>query len=204
MPVDLGVAGGRLAGALQRGEQPGRVGGDEEPRIVQETGELAGVGGVPGQLAVQVGVGGRPVAGAVGVACHGVEQALVDGLRGADRPRMLLVAFAEPVGQGLVVEPVVGGLAGDDGFDEVVGGGVQQRGDVAGGVAAARPGQRGRQPRPEPGVVEGKAVAAGVGQRAEQIFDAVLLGLVADAGEVLVHGRRRPSSGTAASRGRAG
>ena len=117
---------------------------------------------------------------------------------------MLLVAFAEPVGQGLVVEPVVGGLAGDDGFDEVVGGGVQQRGDVADGVAAARPGQRGRQPRPQPGVVEGKAVAAGVGQRAEQIFDAVLLGLVADAGQVLVHGRRRPSSGTAASRGRAG
>ena len=37
MPVDLGVAGGRLAGALQRGEQPGRVGGDEEPRIVKES-----------------------------------------------------------------------------------------------------------------------------------------------------------------------
>ena len=128
MPVNLRVTGERLAGALQRGEQPGRVGGDKEPRIVKETGELTGVGGVPGQLAVQVRVGGRPVAGAVGAACHGVEQALVDGLRGTDRPRMLLVAFAEPVRQGLVVEPVVGGLAGDDGFDEVVGGGVQQRG----------------------------------------------------------------------------
>ena len=124
MPVDLRVAGGRLAGTLQRSKQPGRVGTDEKPRIVEETGELTRVGGIPGQLAVQVGVGGRPVAGAVGVACHGAEQALVDGLRGADRPRTLLVAFAEPVGQGLVVEPVVGGLAGDDGFDEVVGGGV--------------------------------------------------------------------------------
>ena len=66
MPVDLGVAGGRLAGALQRGEQPGRVSRDEKPRIVEETGELADVGGVSGQLAVQVGVGGLPVTGAVG------------------------------------------------------------------------------------------------------------------------------------------
>ena len=86
-----------------------------------------------------------------------------------------------------MVEPVVGGLAGDDGFDEVVSGGIQQRGDVADGVPAARPGQRGRQQRPQPGVIEREAVAAGVGQRAEQIFDAVLLGLVADTGEVLVH-----------------
>ena len=114
-----------------------RIGRGQEPRILKEAGELAGIGGVSGQLAAQVGVGGRPVAGAVGVARHGAEQALVDGLRGADRPRMLLVTFAEPVGQGLVVEPVVGGLPGDDGFDEVVGCGVQQRGDVAGGVAAA-------------------------------------------------------------------
>jgi hypothetical protein len=98
MPVDLGVPGGRLAGTLQRGEQTGRVGCDKEPWIVNETGQMAGVGGVSGQLAAQVRVGGRPVAGAVRAACHGVEQALVDGLRGADRPRMLLVAFAEPVG----------------------------------------------------------------------------------------------------------
>ena len=59
----------------------------------------------------------RPVAGAIGMACHGVEQALVNELRGADWPGMLLVALAEPVGQGLVVEPVIGGVAGDDGFD---------------------------------------------------------------------------------------
>ncbi len=31
------------------------VGGDKEPRIVKETGELAGVGGVSGQLAVRLG-----------------------------------------------------------------------------------------------------------------------------------------------------
>ena len=189
MPVDLGVAGGRLAGALERGERPGWLGGNEEPRVVKEIGELTGLGGVSGQLAVQVGVGGRPVAGAVG-ACHGVEQTLVDGLCGADRPRMLLVAFAEPIGQGLVIEPVVTGLAGDDRFNKVVGGGVQQRSDVPGSIAAARPGQRGRQPPPEPGVVKGKAIAAGVGQWAEQIFGAVLLGLAADVGKVLVHGCR--------------
>ena len=103
MPVDLGVAGGRLAGALQRGEHPGRVGRDEETRIVKQTGELADIGGVSGQLGVQVGVGGRPVAGAVGLACHGLKQALIDGLRGADRPPMLQVAVAEPVGQRLEV-----------------------------------------------------------------------------------------------------
>ena len=186
--VDLGVAVGRLAGTLQRGEQPSRVGGDQEPRIVQQASQLADVGGVPGQLAVQVRVGGRPVAGAIGGAGDGVEQAAEDGLLGADRAGMLLVAVAEPVGQGLVVEPVAGGLAGDDGFDEVVRCGVQQRRDIVGGVAAAGPGQGGRQAWPEPGVVEGQAVAAGVGQRAEQILDPVLLVLAAEAGEVLVHG----------------
>ena len=95
--VDLGVAGGRLAGALQRGEQPSRVGRDEKRRIIKKAGELASVGGVPGQLAVQVGLGGQPVRGAVGMGCHGAEQALVDGLRGADPRRILLVAFAEQV-----------------------------------------------------------------------------------------------------------
>ena len=48
VPVDLGVAGRRLAGALQCSEQPGGIGCGQEPRIVKQAGELAGVGGVPG------------------------------------------------------------------------------------------------------------------------------------------------------------
>ena len=140
MPVDLGVAGARLAGALQRREQPGRVTCNQEPRVVKEAGELPGVGGVSGQLGTQVDVSGRPVRGPAGTGCNAVEQGLVDDLRSADRPGMLLVTVADPVGWGLVVEPVVGGLTGDDGLNKVIGGCIQERGDVTGGVAAARSG----------------------------------------------------------------
>ena len=48
VPVNLGIGGGRPAGTLQRGEQPGGVGGSEEPRVLQEAGELISIGGVPG------------------------------------------------------------------------------------------------------------------------------------------------------------
>jgi hypothetical protein len=84
-----------------------------------------------------------------------------------------------------MVEPVGGTCAGvGSGFQEVVGGGVEQPSDVGDGVGAAGAGQPGGQAGPHP--VGWQAGTIGVVQRAQQVLDPVAV--LAESVQVILHG----------------